>query len=49
MEPRGRGPGMAFVDAGDQFIALSEGRKGPPDGHRHVSFVVDDKRPSGGL
>jgi hypothetical protein len=35
---------MAFVDAGDQFIALSEGRTGPPDDHRHVGLVVDDKR-----
>ena len=41
---RGRGPGMAFVDAGDQFIALSEGRVGPANGHRHVGLVVDDKR-----
>ena len=44
MELRGRGPGMMFVDAGDQFIALSEGRTGPPDDHRHVGLVVDDKR-----
>ena len=40
---RGRGPGMAFVDAGDQFIALSEGRTQPPDDHRHLGLVVDDK------
>jgi lactoylglutathione lyase len=44
VELRGRGHGMAFVDAGDQFIALSEGRTGPSDGHRHVGLVVDDKR-----
>ncbi len=44
VELRGRGPGMAFVDAGDQFIALSEGRTGPSDGHRHIGLVVDDKR-----
>ena len=25
---RGRGPGMAFVDAGDQFIAPFEGQTG---------------------
>lgn len=43
LELRGRGPGMAFVDAGDQFIALSEGREGPPDGHRHAGIVVDDR------
>jgi lactoylglutathione lyase len=41
---RGRGPGMAFVDAGDQFIALSEGRAQPSDDHRHIGLVVDDKR-----
>jgi len=44
VELRGRGPGMAFVDAGDQFISLSEGRTGTSDGHRHVGLVVDDKR-----
>ena len=44
VELRGRGPGMAFVDAGDQFIALSEGETGPSDGHRHAGLVVDDKR-----
>jgi lactoylglutathione lyase len=44
VELRGRGPGMAFVDAGDQFIALSEGETGPSDGHRHTGLVVDDKR-----
>ncbi len=41
---RGRGPGMAFVDAGDQFIALSEGRTQQPDDHRHIGMVVDDRR-----
>ena len=41
---RGRGPGMAFIDAGDQFIALSKGQVGPPDDHRHIGIVVDDKR-----
>jgi lactoylglutathione lyase len=44
IELRGRGPGMAFVDAGDQFLALSEGRTQPPDDHRHIGMVVDDKR-----
>ena len=44
VELRGRGPGMVFIDAGDQFIALSEGRTGPSGGHRHVGLVVDDKR-----
>ena len=41
---RGRGPGMAFIDAGDQFIALSEGRMRQPDERRHVGMVVDDRR-----
>jgi catechol 2,3-dioxygenase-like lactoylglutathione lyase family enzyme len=40
---RGREPGMAFVDMGDQFIALSAGRSAPPDGARHFGLVVDDK------
>jgi lactoylglutathione lyase len=43
-ELRGRSRGMAFVDAGDQFLALSEGRTQPPDEHRHFGIVVDDKR-----
>ena len=42
-ELRGRHPGMAFIDMGDQFIALSEGRFGPPDSSRHFGLVVDDK------
>jgi lactoylglutathione lyase len=42
-ELRGRGPGMAFIDAGDQFLAISEGRTQPPDSHRHVGLVVDDR------
>jgi catechol-2,3-dioxygenase len=40
---RGRGPSMAFVDMGDQFIALSRGRSQPPDGARHFGLVVDDR------
>jgi lactoylglutathione lyase len=40
---RGREPGMAFIDMGDQFIALSAGRSEPPDGARHFGLVVDDK------
>jgi catechol 2,3-dioxygenase-like lactoylglutathione lyase family enzyme len=39
---RGRVPGMAFLDMGDQFLALSEGRSGDPDVHRHFGLVVDD-------
>jgi len=40
---RGRGGGMAFIDMGDQFIALARGRTQPPDQHRHFGLVVDDK------
>jgi lactoylglutathione lyase len=43
LELRGRGPRMAFIDMGDQFIALSQGRTQPPDDHRHFGLVVDDK------
>ena len=34
---------MAFLDMGDQFIALSEGRTTGPDESRHFGLVVDDK------
>jgi lactoylglutathione lyase len=34
---------MAFLDMGDQFIALSEAEHGPPDEIRHFGLVVDDK------
>ena len=41
---RGRiGSSMAFVDMGDQFIALAAGRVQPPDQGRHFGLVVDDK------
>ncbi len=40
---RGRSPGMAFIDLGDQFVALAAGRRQPPDDHRHFGLVVDDK------
>src|SRR3954470_13809571 len=39
---RGRVAGMAFVDMGDQFIAVAEGRTQEPDGDRHFGLVVDD-------
>jgi predicted enzyme related to lactoylglutathione lyase len=41
---RGRAGRMAFVDIGDQFVALAQGRTQPPDGHRHFGLVVDDKQ-----
>jgi lactoylglutathione lyase len=40
---RGRSGRAAFVDIGDQFVALMEGRSQPPDRARHVGLVVDDK------
>ncbi len=40
---RGRLPRMAFIDMGDQFVALAEPRTQPRDVHRHVGIVVDDK------
>jgi catechol 2,3-dioxygenase-like lactoylglutathione lyase family enzyme len=43
LQLRGRGGRMAFIDIGDQFIALAEGRTQPPDSHRHFGLVVDDK------
>jgi catechol 2,3-dioxygenase-like lactoylglutathione lyase family enzyme len=42
-ELRGRVPGMAFLDMGDQFLAVSEGRRQPADDGRHFGLVVDDK------
>ncbi len=42
-ELRGRGPRTAFIDLGDQFLALSEGRKQGADEERHLGLVVDDK------
>jgi catechol 2,3-dioxygenase-like lactoylglutathione lyase family enzyme len=43
LELRGRAGRMAFIDMGDQFIALSEGRTQQPDRARHFGLVVDDK------
>lgn len=44
-ELRGRsGARMAFLDAGDQFVALSAPRRvGAADADRHVGFVVDSR------
>lgn len=42
-ELRGRSAGMAFIDMGDQFVALATGRTQAPDERRHVGLVVDDK------
>jgi predicted enzyme related to lactoylglutathione lyase len=43
VELRGRAGRMAFIDLGDQFIALAEGRQQGPDDERHFGLVVDDK------
>lgn len=40
---RGRSGSAAFVDIGDQFLALMQGRSQPPDVARHFGLVVDDK------
>jgi len=40
---RGKSKTMAFIDLGDQFIALQAGRKQAADDGRHVGLVVDDK------
>ena len=34
---------MAFIELGDQFIALQKGRKQPADDGRNFGLVVDDK------
>ncbi len=34
---------MAFIDIGDQFLAIQSGRRQPPDEGRHFGLVVDDK------
>jgi lactoylglutathione lyase len=40
---RGKSENMAFIDLGDQFLALQKGRSQPLDGGRHFGLVVDDK------
>jgi len=42
-ELRGRGKDSAFIDLGDQFLALQAGRRQPADDGRHLGLVVDDK------
>jgi lactoylglutathione lyase len=45
LELRGRSERMAFIDMGDQFIALATGRTQPKDEDRHFGLVVDDRAP----
>ena len=40
---RGKNDSMAFIDLGDQFIALQKGREQPADDGRHFGLVVEDK------
>lgn len=42
-ELRGKNENMAFIDLGDQFIALSQVPQQPRDDERHFGLVVDDK------
>ncbi len=42
---RSRGESQAFLDMGDQFLAISEGREQGADRHRHFGLVVDDREP----
>lgn len=42
-ELRGERPTMAWIDLGDQFVALSAPRSAPPDAGRHFGLVVDGK------
>lgn len=42
-ELRDKSDTSAFIDLGDQFLALSKGRRQAPDDGRHFGLVVDDK------
>jgi catechol 2,3-dioxygenase-like lactoylglutathione lyase family enzyme len=42
-ELRGRSDTSAFIDLGDQFLALQKGRTQAADDGRHFGLVVDDK------
>ena len=41
---RSRSKTSAFIDLGDQFLALQKGRRQSPDDGRHFGLVVDDKQ-----
>ncbi len=43
-ELRGKSDSMAFIDLGDQFLALQKGRRQPQDDGRHFGLVVSDKQ-----
>src|ERR1700722_9465532 len=40
---RGKSADMAFIDLGDQFLALQKGRRQGADDGRHFGLVVDHK------
>jgi predicted enzyme related to lactoylglutathione lyase len=40
---RGKGKGQAFIDIGDQFLALMETKAPHRDDARHFGLVVDDR------
>jgi predicted enzyme related to lactoylglutathione lyase len=40
---RGKSKDSAFIDLGDQFLALQKGRRQAADDGRHFGLVVDDK------
>jgi catechol 2,3-dioxygenase-like lactoylglutathione lyase family enzyme len=40
---RGRGEDQAFIDMGDQFLALTRTPAPHQDAHRHFGVVVDDR------
>jgi lactoylglutathione lyase len=42
-ELRSQSETMAFIDLGDQFLALSKGRRQANDDDRHFGLVVEDK------
>jgi lactoylglutathione lyase len=42
-ELRSKRETMAFIDLGDQFLALIAGRRQPTDDERHFGLVVDDR------
>jgi len=40
---RGKSEGAAFLDMGDQFLAMMQGPVRAEPGHRHFGLVVDDR------
>lgn len=48
-ELRSKNENMAFIDLGDQFLALSKGRRQGPDDDRHFGLVVEDKAAVAGV